>query len=278
MNRTLLLKQYSPTWLGQIIECHPSVPSTNDRARDILDQLGPAAHGAVVMAEEQTGGRGRHGRSWHSPRGVGLALSVALWNEGPSDRAVCLPLAGSLAVLRALHHSAGLRGRLKWPNDVLVGGKKVSGVLVESRVQGDRPSGLVLGIGVNLLHREEDFPDDLRSFATSVRLAGGRPVTEEAFAASLLVALSPLLEEGLMNPAALVEKASGTWAHEPGDLLDVSSGEEILRGTFAGIAPDGSLLLKVDGRIQAVHHGDVTRVRPGGPRAGILAKEEKRGS
>ncbi len=278
MNRALLLKQYSPAWLGQVIECHQSLPSTNDRARDLLDKLGPAAHGAVVFAEEQTGGRGRHGRSWHSPSGLGLALSVALWNNGPAERASCLPLAGSLGVLRALHHSAGLRGRLKWPNDVLVGAKKVSGVLVESRVQGDRPSGLVVGIGVNLLHREEDFPKDLRPFATSVRLAGGRPVTSEAFAASLLAALSLLLEEGLRNPAALVEKASGTWAHEPGDLLDVSSGEEILRGAFAGIAPDGSLLLMVDGHVQAVHHGDVTRVRPGSPRAGILAKEEKRGS
>jgi BirA family biotin operon repressor/biotin-[acetyl-CoA-carboxylase] ligase len=264
MNRNLLLERLTPTWLGGILECHGVLDSTNQRARQILDHLGPAGHGAVVFADEQTGGRGRHGRSWHSPRGLGVSCSVALWTK---DRPGGLPpfqLCGSLATLSAIHGTTGLKAGLKWPNDVLLRGKKVSGVIVEARFLGDSPAGLVLGIGVNLLHRTADFPPELRATATSLLLTSGREVEPETFAGALLSALAPLVEKGLENPAALVALAGPHWIHRLGDPLAVVTGNGPLHGTFAGVGQDGALLLDVDGERRAVHDGEVLRLRPAG--------------
>lgn len=264
MNRDLLLEQFTPTWLGRILECHEVLASTNERARQILDRLGPAGHGAVVFADEQTGGRGRQGRSWHSPRGLGTACSVALWTKGRAGGLQPLQLCGSLATLSAIRRTTGLEAGLKWPNDVLLGGKKVGGVLVEARFLGDSPAGLVVGIGINLLHRASDFPPDLRTTATSLFLASGREVVPEAFACELLSALAPLVEEGLERPASLVALAGPRWIHRLGDPLMVATGSGPLRGTFAGVGQDGALLLDVDGSRRAVHDGEVLRVRPAG--------------
>ena len=262
MNRDLLLRQFRPTWLGRILECHEALASTNDRARELLDELGPEANGTVVFAGEQTGGRGRLGRSWQSRRGLGLACSVALWIERSPGGLPPLQLAGSLAALLALRETAGVHGKLKWPNDVLLDGKKVCGVLVESRFLGEAPAGLVVGIGVNLLHEVEDFPLELRTTATSVFLASRRRVAPDTFAASLLRALGPLVEEGLANPPSLVAQASPHWIHEMGSPLVLAVGSGSFRGTFAGVAPDGALLLDVDGQRRTVHDGEVVRVRP----------------
>ena len=264
MNRDLLLEQFAPTWLGRILECHDALASTNERARQILDQLGPAGHGAVVFADEQSGGRGRQGRSWHSPRGLGIACSVALWTKDRPGGLQPLQLCGSLATLSAIHRTTGLEAGLKWPNDVLLSGGKVSGVLVEARFLGDSPAGLVMGIGINLLHRAEDFPPDLRATATSLLLASGREVVPETFAGALLSALAPLVEVGLESPEALVALASPRWIHRLGDPLVLATGRGSLRGTFAGVGQDGALLLDVDGALRAVHDGEVLRVRHAG--------------
>jgi len=238
--------------------------STNDRARELLDDMGPRAHGAVIFADSQTGGRGRMGREWQSPPGLGIAVSIALWPEVSAEALACLPLAGSLAVLQALAETAGLESHLKWPNDVLADGKKIGGILVESRLQGDRAAGLVVGIGVNLLHHEADFPESLKATATSLLLASGKFVASESFAACLMGRLSTCLASGLDGPRSIVASAAPHWVHAPGDTLRVAlAGTEIV-GTFAGIGPDGSLQLDVDGKRRAVHYGDVTRVRLAG--------------
>ncbi len=266
MDLERLLQLRRTGWLGRHIECHPSLASTNDRARALLDEGGSSAHGAVVFADEQTGGRGRLGRAWHSPPGAGIAASVALWPDVPAEVLACLPLAGSLAVSEALAEMAGLEALLKWPNDVLVGGRKISGVLVESRMHGDRFAGLVLGIGVNLRHREEDFPQELRPLATSALIASGASPEPEVFASALLGALESELDAGLGRPGLWVKRAEHRWVHRPGDVLEVSTGGGLLRGRFSGVSEDGSLLLEVDGMPRAVHHGDVVRLRPGGMR------------
>lgn len=261
MNRDLVLAHVPPGWLGRTLEVHRSLPSTNDRARQLLDDQGPSAHGAVVFADRQTGARGRHGRTWLSPEGLGIACSVALWPEAPAERTSCLPLAGSLAVVRALEEVTGADAKLKWPNDVLLGNRKVAGVLVEARRHGDEPAGLVMGIGINLFHRAEDFPPELRASATSVALATGRRPDPETVSAALLRHLSPLLVLAFADPAALVAQADGRWCHERGDLLDISVGTAALRGAFVEVGPDGALWVEVDGTRRPVHHGEVLRVR-----------------
>ncbi len=150
---------------------YEEVSSTNDVALRLGGQ------GTVIVADRQTAGRGRHGRSWHSPAGLGLWFSVAF--EEPLDG---LTFAGVLAVRDALRSYAPLD--VKWPNDLLAYGKKICGVLVERRQKRS-----ALGIGINVHHRAEDFPEDLRCRATSLAILGAEPLDRGAVLRDVLTHL-----------------------------------------------------------------------------------------
>lgn len=263
MNRTLLLAHYRPAWLGARLECHGVVPSTNDLARRLLEELGPSAHGAVVVADGQSAGRGRHGRSWESPPGLSLALSVALWADEPVVGLPLLPLAGSLAALRALRAVTGIDAALKWPNDVMCGPRKIAGALLEARWSGDELAGLVLGVGLNLNQAEEDFQAGLRESATSVFIESGRATGAELFVAAILTELEPLLEASLAKPDHLVTECAPHWGHGAGDLLEASWDGGVHRGRFVEIAADGSLVLAEGDRKVRVTYGEVRSLRSG---------------
>jgi BirA family biotin operon repressor/biotin-[acetyl-CoA-carboxylase] ligase len=165
-----------------------SVDSTNEEVR--RRAAAGAPEGLVVVADSQTAGRGRRGHTWHSPPGAGVYLSLLLRPKVPAAEAVALPLRAGLATCRALR-ALGLEPVLKWPNDVLVGGRKVAGILVES-VTGRE--GLVdvavVGIGVNVA--AHPMPADIAHTATSIESALGRPVPRADLAARLLRALGSL--------------------------------------------------------------------------------------
>src|SRR5512135_1982562 len=148
--------------IGAIVHRFESVPSTNDTARAMA--LGGAAHGTAVLAGEQTSGRGMRDRAWHSAPGLGLYVSFVL--RGPEDGAVpfphLVPLAAGLAASDAVLEAAGLETKLKWPNDILVEGKKLGGILAEGVGAGAAGGFVVVGIGLNVGHAEADLPDDLR--------------------------------------------------------------------------------------------------------------------
>jgi BirA family transcriptional regulator, biotin operon repressor / biotin---[acetyl-CoA-carboxylase] ligase len=144
-----------------------------------------AADRTVVVADAQTAGRGRRGRTWHDEPGASLLMSVILRPRLDPVRLPTLSLAAGVAVVEALERVTGLAARLKWPNDVLVGGRKLAGILLESRL--NAAPLVVLGIGINLAQRS--FPSDLADRATSVRLATGRDVEPDALLTALLEAL-----------------------------------------------------------------------------------------
>ena len=163
-----------------------------------------------------------------------------------------------------LKETEGFAASLKWPNDVLVDGRKIAGILLEGRYLSDKPSGLVLGIGLNLYHGPSDFPPELRENATSLAASGGPALPPEVYAAGLLRALEPLLDLGLVRPEALVERAEPLWVHARGDFLDVAWTDGTLSGRFLGVEPDGSLALDCEGTRRAVRFGDVVKVRRAG--------------
>lgn len=151
-------------------------PSTNDIARELARR--GAIHGTVVIAEEQTRGRGTKGRSWHSPRGLGLYVTFILRFSRalPAPAALpLLPLAAGLGTAEAVHLAAGAEVDLKWPNDLIWQKRKLGGILAESVFLGDAAEYALVGVGVNLNHQEEDFPETLRPHSTSIRLITGRP-------------------------------------------------------------------------------------------------------
>jgi BirA family transcriptional regulator, biotin operon repressor / biotin---[acetyl-CoA-carboxylase] ligase len=261
MNREELLVHCPEVWKGRILECHASLPSTNDRALELVAALGPAAHLAAVFAEEQTAGRGRQGRFWHTVPELSVACTVVVTKGVTPRSAGLLPLAAALAVGDALRRVADIETRLRWPNDVDAAGGKVAGVLVEGRWRGSEPEGFAVGAGVNLLQRPEDFPEELRGLATSVFAETGKSTDRPLFAGALLKSMEERIGALRSDPASAVHDAAPLWAHIPGKPLAVATAAGVLRGDFAGVGPSGELLLDLGGERLSLIQGEVLRVQ-----------------
>ena len=157
--------------------------STNDVAREWA--LAGAPDGAVVVADKQTHGRGRRERMWNSPAGTGLYVSFILRPDWPATQAAQLAILGGMAAFHALELAGVKNLRVKWPNDILAGGRKICGVLVEPRLGAERIEFAIVGIGINAGQAREDFPSELRPFATSCRIEGVA-ISVDALLANLL--------------------------------------------------------------------------------------------
>jgi len=216
-----------------------AVPSTNDEAKSLARAGAPP--GTAVIAGAQTAGRGTKGRAWASPPGLGLYLSVIL--EPPAPALALLPLAAGLAAREAVSRAAGLEAGLKWPNDLLWGGRKLGGILCESGFTGGELDYCVVGVGINVGQEAADFPPGLRDTAVSLRLSAGRPVA----AAAVLDAFLPALEEwtarlAAEGGAAIAAAFAAAAVHKVGDLLLLDEGRGPFQARYEGIGPDGALL------------------------------------
>ncbi len=246
--------------LGRALFTRAEVESTNDVAWELAQQ--GADEGACVVADIQTRGRGRQGRPWHTAPGQGLALSVLLHpgcDAGAAPGAAgsgTAPLVAGLAMARALD-ALGLTARLKWPNDLLVGRRKISGILAESRRTADGTDMVVMGAGVNVSQREEDFPPELHGLATSLAIEG-RPARREAVAAAFLDALEPLWDEHQEGDRTLVLDAWREQAGFWGRPVTVRTPTGIVEGVARDLDDLGGLVVQVaEGAPLTVYAGDL---------------------
>jgi BirA family biotin operon repressor/biotin-[acetyl-CoA-carboxylase] ligase len=243
--------------VGREIRYFATTDSTNRQACALAEA--GAAEGLVVIADQQSSGKGRLGRSWFSPPGVNLYLSIVLRPPLPPQAAPQLTFLSALAVSRAIAAVSGLAPTHKWPNDVLVDGHKVAGLLNEMSAESDRIRYVVLGIGVNLNMTTAQFPADLRAPATSLLVAGGRPVGRAQFARTLLTEVDALYASYLRHGSAPIMAAWEAHCDLVGKLVAVEGQGEPLGGVVAGIDRDGALLLTLaDGATVRVLAGDVT--------------------
>lgn len=242
-----------------IIHRLDSCPSTNDAARGMARAGAP--EGTVVTAEEQTAGRGTKGRSWHSARGKGLYVSVIL---RPGAGAISLlPLAAGLAARDAVETTHGLAARLRWPNDVVLGGRKLGGILCESAFLGNFPDYAILGTGLNLGYAEGEFPAELRPSAVSILMASGKPADREALLAELLVQTARragMIESGPDGAAALIADFELRSVFRPGDPIAVLAGAEPMRGEYRGLDADGALVVGLPGGLRRFTAAEIARV------------------
>jgi BirA family biotin operon repressor/biotin-[acetyl-CoA-carboxylase] ligase len=248
--------------IGHRVERHKSIGSTNDRARELL--AGADGHGSVVVAEEQTSGRGRRGRTWQSPPGRNLLISVALVPELAAAEAWRLGLATALAVAEACDAIAPVA--LKWPNDIVAvaDGRKLGGMLIETMAEGDRLSGAVLGIGINVNWQRAEMPSDLQPDATSLADLAGGPVDREALLDRLLIGLEAeiaSIEEG-DSPLERYRARCSTL----GSAVRVETVEGTVHGRAVDLDATGALVVEDRrGERHVVTGGEVTGVRPAVP-------------
>jgi len=243
--------------IGRQLVCLPETASTNADAFRLADA--GAEEGTTVIADAQSGGKGRRGRVWSSPPGVNLYCSVVLRPAIMPHEAPQLTFLSAVAVARAIELTTALKPEIKWPNDVLISGRKVAGLLNEMSAETDGINFVILGMGVNLNMLSGQFPADLRSPATSLLLEQGRPVNRAQFAACMLGELDRLYTDFLRQGFGPVRDEWQQRCNANGREVAVSEGgSETVRGTFHGIDGDGALLLRFpDGTVERILSGDV---------------------
>jgi BirA family biotin operon repressor/biotin-[acetyl-CoA-carboxylase] ligase len=252
----LLARLGRPRVIGRDIRVFQETSSTND----VIEKFARdgAKEGVVVFAESQSRGRGRLGRKWLSPAGKGLWFSVLLRPKLRPQAATQITIAAATAVWRALKAHTGIRATIKWPNDILAGGRKLVGILTEMNAEPDAVKHVILGIGVDVNLTTGELPPDLRKLATSVRIETGESWNRAELAAAILRELDA-------DYARVVEGKFPALADEweaqcatIGENVVIHLGDRRVQGRAEALDDDGALLVRTQhGRLERIIGGDV---------------------
>lgn len=248
--------------VGSSFDIHEELASTNEHALELAS--GRTQDGTVVLADRQTHGRGRLGREWVSPPGVGIYVTVILRPEGSVTQLPKYTFMAGVAVAEAVREVAGLSAAIKWPNDVLIGGKKFCGILEESLITGSKIKYMVIGVGVNVNTDPADLPVTPRGAPTSLKAEKGAPVDR----VKLLKAILRKLDAGYLDIQAgggkdIMRRWKGLSA-TLGRKVRVELPDGSLEGQAVDIDDDGGLLISVGGELRKVMVGDIVFLRDSG--------------
>ena len=255
----LLRKRMKGNSFGKRVFHFFKTDSTNRVAMELGYSGEP--EGTVVLAEAQSAGRGRSGRIWHSEKGTGLYFTILLRPRLSPAQAPLLTMLAGLSAQTAIAAQTGLVAELKWPNDLLLGGKKLGGILTEMHAEPSAVRFVIVGIGLNV--NQEKFPSELSSTATSIRKESGKLSYRLELLARLLTQFESDYNRFLRDgPAFVVERFESVSSFAKGRRVRVDTGTESYAGVTAGLSPDGLLLVQRDGGpLSTVIAGDVTEVR-----------------
>ena len=231
--------------------------STNDRLRALARQGAP--EGTVVLAGHQTGGHGRRGRSFHSPEGVGIYMSILLRPQCAPTELMHLTCATAVAMCDGVEKACGFRPGIKWTNDLVYGKRKLGGILTEL---GFTPKGTlsyaIVGVGINCCQTSGDFPEEIRSIAGSLAMVTGEDVDRSRVAAAMMEALWHMSENLLTGPAEMLRRYRADCI-TLGQDISLVRGEEVRHGKALDVDDQGALVVAFsDGRTEAVNSGEVS--------------------
>ena len=232
-----------------------SIDSTNTRAKELA--LRGAPQGTVLVADHQTGGRGRRGRSFHSPAGSGIYMSVILRPHRPAAELMHLTCAAAVALCDAVEASCGFRPGIKWTNDLVYGRKKLAGILTELGfdAQGN-VAWVIVGMGINCTQQEDQFPEELRSMAGSLASVSGRPIDRARVAAAMMDALYRM---DLTQKERILAQYRAHCVTLGKEVSLVRADGKVHHCTALDIDPQGALIVRhPDGRLETVTSGEVS--------------------
>lgn len=242
--------------LGKTIHYFHTLDSTNTKAYELA--VRGAEEGEVVIAESQDKGKGRLGRVWFSPPYVNLYLSIILRPKIAPPQASLITFLAAVATAKAIESCSDLQPSIKWPNDILLEGRKVAGLLNEIQSETDRIHFVILGIGVNLNAELETFPKEIHSLATSLKREAGKPISRKDFLSILLHQLEDWYTLFLKEGGDPILKAWKERAQIEGRMVKVTSFGETLSGIAVDVDSDGALLLKMEnGNQKRIVAGDI---------------------
>jgi BirA family transcriptional regulator, biotin operon repressor / biotin---[acetyl-CoA-carboxylase] ligase len=237
-------------FLGQTIHYEDCVDSTQKIAHRLAYDDVP--EGTIIIAEEQKSGRGRMDRKWHSPKYTGIWMSIILRPKIPLAKAPQLTLIAAVAVVQAIEELTNLSPQIKWPNDILIKGKKMTGILTELQAESDRINSVIIGMGINVNQQLEDFPEELHQIATSLSIEQGIIFSRSTMIRSVLFHLEKLymlyLEKGFYPIKLLWEG----YAISIGKEIIARTLTNVIKGKALGITDDG--VLKIEDSSGEIHH------------------------
>lgn len=243
--------------IGRDIQVFEQTTSTND----VVEKLARdgVREGVVVFAESQTKGRGRLGRKWISPARKGLWFSLLLRPNLRPQETTQLTVASATALRRAIVSQTRLQPEIKWPNDILINGKKVAGILTEMSAELDRVRHVIPGIGIDVNQDASEFPVELRKIATSLKIEAGESFSRPALAVAILEELD---EEYARVCAGKFSSIANEWVEHCGTIgkdVSVRIGDRVIQGRAESLDDEGALVLRTEhGRLQRITGGDVT--------------------
>ncbi|QMV44412.1 biotin--[acetyl-CoA-carboxylase] ligase [Cohnella cholangitidis] len=258
-----LLPKLKTNLFGRQLHVLDVVPSTQDELRRLAEQGAP--EGTLVIAEQQTNGRGRMGRHWVSPAGKGVWMSLLLRPPVPLQLTPQLTLLAAVALSRAISREVPVEIGIKWPNDLLVGGKKISGILLESAAEDERLRYVVVGLGISVNLEEEDYPPELLEKAISLKMSSGNAVNRSELIATILEEFERLyglyLEQGFAPIRSLWEAHSVTLNNET--LLYTPQGS--VKGIPRELDETGGLKVELpDGTYRTIYSAEIGEAKVGG--------------
>lgn len=243
-------------WAGQNMTCLSEIDSTNNYVKKLAED--GAEHGTTVIADFQSGGKGRRGRTWVTPPKTAIALSTLIRPDLEPEKASMMTLLAGMAVVKAVRAVTGLECQIKWPNDAVIGGKKISGTLTEMSMEFGAINYIVIGTGINA--NITVFPDELKETATSILIEQGKETDRAALICEYLKALEEYLELFLQtgDMSLLLEEYHGMLVNRNRQVRVLEPGNEY-NGIARGIDKEGQLLVeREDGTVEHVYAGEVS--------------------
>ncbi|WP_078546125.1 biotin--[acetyl-CoA-carboxylase] ligase [Litchfieldia alkalitelluris] len=242
--------------LGRSIVFEEVVSSTQKLAHKLA--YDGAEEGTIIVTEQQTEGRGRLDRKWFSPKYTGIWMSLILRPNIPPTSAPQLTLLAAVAVAQAIQEVTGLEPDIKWPNDILLSGKKVVGILTELQAESDRINSVIIGIGINVNQSKLDFPEEINGVATSLSIAKGEKVNRSYLVQILLLKLEHLYLTYLENGFHAIKLLWESYAINIGEQILARTLHGTIKGRALGITDDGVLKLETsDGEIHYIYSADI---------------------
>ena len=255
MNKTELESIHATEWAGCEIYYFDSIDSTNTKAKELAEEEHPS--GTLVVADRQTAGKGRRGRSWESPTGIGIFMTLMLKPEINPNNASMLTLVAAMATTRAIRRVTGVPALIKWPNDIVMNGKKVCGILTEMSAQFDYINHIVIGIGINV--HNEDFPEEIAKTASSLYLESGQHIHRASLIEAFLEEFEDVYAEYLKTEDMEgLQKEYDAMLVNRGRQVRVLDPKEPFEGKAMGITKKGELIVDTWESRKLVSSGEVS--------------------
>ena len=253
--KTEILNQLETAWAGQSCLCFPVLDSTNDYAKELAKK--ECVHGTLIVADTQTAGKGRRGRIWQSPEGTTISMSLCLEPKLPTEKVSGLTLVAALSVAEAIFEITEKRAQIKWPNDIVLNGRKICGILTELCFRKETYV-VIVGVGVNV--NTEHFPEEIQEVASSLKRECGKEVSREALIAAILKHFERFFAsyEKTEDLSLLRKDYEEMLANKDREVL-VLDPQQAYKGIAKGITDSGNLVVVCeDGSEKEVYSGEVS--------------------